>query len=315
MWAGRSVAVTGANGYIGSHLVRTLSALNAGVHALLRNPEKAWRLAGLERVHFHSWSLESVTASEDVLSAIRPIVLFHTATHRARGGDREPWFEVNVQGTERLMVAAIAAGVRRVVTLGSFFEYGHCECALHEDLEPRPTTDHGRSKAAATRVIRRLAHDRGLGAVSLRLFTVYGGLEPETRLVPTVLRAALKGHGVHLTPKGCMHDFVHVSDVVAACLRAASTGLPPGEVINVGTGHPTDNHDVVRAVQEMCSGAPRILSTDYPVRAIAQWRADTRRMRALLGWEPAVDLRRGLERTLSEVRSAAADPMASPAGG
>ncbi len=109
-----------------------------------------------------------------------------------------------------------------------------------------------------------------------------------------------------------MRDYVHVDDVVEACLRAGALDLVPGETINVGTGQGVDNHELVSIVQSLCAGRPAILSTDFPPRPAdtGHWRADTRRMAARLGMDRLVGLRAGLAGLLREMETA--EPAGAP---
>jgi UDP-glucose 4-epimerase len=201
--------------------------------------------------------------------------------------------------------------VQRLVLLGSSSEYGPRDEPLQEDMADRPASVHGRSKAALTEAVRKLAA-QGLNAAILRIFYAYGLGDDPRRFIPTVCSAALRGEGVRLTPRGFMRDYVHVDDVVEACLRAGALDLVPGETINVGTGQGVDNHELVSIVQSLCAGHPAILSTDFPPRPAdtGHWRADTRRMAARLGMDRVVGLRAGLAGLLRQMETA--EPAGAP---
>src|SRR5262249_47734884 len=122
------ILVTGAAGFVGGALVRRLIAAGAEVHALLRQPCRAWRLRGLDgKLHTHGADLTDTRAVEDVLRAVRPRVVVHLATYGAyeSQSDGATILRANVLGTWNLLEAARSAGVRLVVNAGSSSEYGY----------------------------------------------------------------------------------------------------------------------------------------------------------------------------------------------
>ncbi|HVF94309.1 MAG TPA: NAD-dependent epimerase/dehydratase family protein, partial [Sphingomonas sp.] len=307
-WSGKPVIVTGGSGFIGSHLVRRLVAAGADVHLLARSVETPTRLSDLP-IRLHRWSLQDQGDVATLLRSLDAAVLFHGAVHRNPGTDGvEPQgadgeraaFAVTTEGGKRLMEAAAAAEISRVVFLSSSSEYGAHPVPLTEDLADAPVSIHGRSKAALTHRLIELARDTGFPVVILRIFYAYGTGDDPRRFIPIVCRAAIDRGGIRLTPRGAVRDYVHVDDVVEACMRAGSLPLQPGEIINVGSGVQTDNQDLVALVQELAGGFPSIAAADFPPRAsdTGHWVADTSRLRARLGMSDLVDLRTGLTRLL-----------------
>jgi UDP-glucose 4-epimerase len=133
----------------------------------------------------------------------------------------------------------------------------------------------------------------------VRGFLVYGPADHEGRRVPTVLRAARDGTVLPLTAPGSCRDWVHVDDVVDACVRAAAADdLPSGTVLNVGTGRQTANEELVAVAERATGRRIRVAVGAHPGRSwdTGSWVSDPSRARALLGWEPAVGLEDGLRR-------------------
>ena len=147
-----------------------------------------------------------------------------------------------------------------------------------------------------------------LHTVNLRIFSVYGPSEPSSRLVPSAVRCALSGTILPLTPPGPVHDFVYISDVCDALVRAAvASDLTSGEVFNVGTGVQTSNEQLIEAV-ERATGRP--VATDVGAYAPhpadrSVWCADTRHTGEVLGWEAATSLDAGLGLYVAHVVAAA----------
>ena len=159
-----------------------------------------------------------------------------------------------------------------------------------------PDNMHGISKVAVTSMLRGLVARRGLNAVVLRLFHVYGPLEAPNRLIPTAIRAALRDEELRLTPRGFVRDYIHVSDVVRACLAAVGSEGTRGEIFNVATGITTDNHDVVEMLSNIAGKSIRTSVGAYGARDTdrSHWCGDARKIGERLSWRPEIDLETGL---------------------
>lgn len=184
--------------------------------------------------------------------------------------------------------------------MGGGVEYGFSPRPIRERDPLRPRTGRGIAKAAASVVVGFYARSLQLPAVILRPFSVYGPWEPPARLIPTLLRAAIKGEAVALTAGTARHDFVFVEDVVEAALLAATRPLKPGTALNVGTGVQWTNEEVASLVEAVTGRPLRIEKGKHPGSPADTefWAADMSKTRRLLRWSPRFDLRSGLEATL-----------------
>ncbi|MCO4748431.1 MAG: NAD(P)-dependent oxidoreductase [Proteobacteria bacterium] len=288
------ILVTGASGFIGRNLLLALSAHGHSIHAL-GNTRQGPPLPG---VQWHRARLPDGIAP--LVDHIRPGLVFHCATARLPEAERQQLFTTNVLGAHHLIESCRARPETRVVVLGSSIEYGHRDAPLHERLADRPTTSHGATKAAATQLFLQAAAAGHLRATVLRLFSVYGPLAPPSKLIPTVLRACRTGEPISLTQDENTRDRVWVGDVVQAVLAASEREQTVGELINVGTGTPTRNQDVVRLVSELSGRPITIDRTPFKARQTdsRHWVADTTHCKTMLGEVPSTSLREGLRRLL-----------------
>lgn len=173
-------------------------------------------------------------------------------------------------------------------------------------MVPLPHTLHGATRAAATFLFQQSAYGLGLPVVILRIFSVYGPWEPRHRFIPTAIMAGLLGGELKLTAPGIRHDYVHVDDVVEACLRAAaSADNVIGEIINIGTGVQATNEEVAGHINELTGGCIRVVPNSFPAREVdtSYWVADTRKCESLLAWKPQITLRSGLEDVIGWFRT------------
>jgi nucleoside-diphosphate-sugar epimerase len=197
------------------------------------------------------------------------------------------------------LVEALPASCRAVVRLGSSTEYAQTPGPMDEDAALRPRGFFGATKAAGSLLLAAAAAERGLRSAVLRAFQVYGPHDHPGRFVPTVLRAAATGEPLPLTGPGLRRDWVHVDDVVEACVLAAQDdALPAGTVLNVGTGVQTANEELVALAEQVTGRRIDARPGTHAGRGwdAGSWVADPARAGELLGWTAAVPLAEGLAR-------------------
>lgn len=304
--AGRRVLVTGAAGFLGSHLVPRLIAAGAEVCVLDQPNARRWSI--LERSDL------AATLRADVRSLGQPVhddvlgdidVVFHLAAVGVvgDGGDVRELVAANIDGTMAALLVAQRLG-SRLVYCGSCFEYG-AGARWAEDAMPAPTTEYGASKAGGWLLANAFARRTGLEVVSVRPFTMYGPMEPPGRLVPSVVRHALAGHPIDLTPGDQARDFVYVEDVADAFVAAATTDAAVGGTFNICTGTAATVRHVVHRVLE-CTGSrseARFGALSYRSTELTILSGDPTRAREVLGWRSRVSLDDGLARTIAWFRS------------
>jgi nucleoside-diphosphate-sugar epimerase len=301
--SGRAL-VTGAGGFVGAYLVARLAGDGWEVVATVRPGAPPWRLAALrvpdEAVEVVAVDLTDADAVGRAVVDARPDVAFHLAAARAAGdaAARAATAAVNTMSGLHV-VDALPASCRAVVRLGSSTEYAEAPGPMDESTPLRPRGFFGGTKAAGSLLVAATAGARGLRSAILRAFQVYGPLDHETRFVPAVLRAARDATPLPLTAPGHRRDWVHVDDVVEGCVLAAGADdLPPGQVLNIGTGRQVANEELVSLAERATGRAIRSVVGAEPARAwdAPSWVADPRLAAELLGWRPAVALEDGLAR-------------------
>ncbi|MGH9628218.1 MAG: NAD-dependent epimerase/dehydratase family protein [Bryobacteraceae bacterium] len=304
----KRVLLTGASGFVGANLARRLLGDGHELHLLLRPAYKRRRVEELQRhVHMHEADLEDGEGLTGLVSAIRPEWIFHLAVHGAYAhqSDAARIMRANMLGTVHLLEACLRTGFDGFVNTGSSSEYGFKDHAPDEQEQLDPNSVYGVSKAACTMYCRHTATIHKLHIPTLRLYSVYGAWEEPTRLVPTLLRHALRGEWPPLASPDSAHDFVHVDDVVDAFVLAAATpGQPPGAVYNVGSGVQTTLAQLVEIVKGMLPISAEPLWRSMPGRIwdANTWVAGIRRIQETLNWHPRTGLRAGLARTLEWMR-------------
>jgi len=275
--------VTGAGGFVGRHLTDRLR-------------RDGWDVVGLTR---RDVDLADPAAGAAAVRAADPDVVFSLAAGRAKATAAERAATVAVN-TSPWLVDALPDRSRAVVRLGSSTEYAASPRPLAEDAALEPRGFFGATKAAGSLLLQAAAAERGVRAVVLRAFQVYGPGDHPTRLVPVVLEAARTGTAVPLPARLSRRDWVWVGDVVDACVRAAADdALPPGVVLNLGTGVQTSTEELIATAARVVGRPIATVPGAHPGRDwdTADWVCDPSAARELLGWTPTVDLAEGLART------------------
>jgi CDP-glucose 4,6-dehydratase len=322
--------VTGAHGFVASHLVATLLERGDAVRVLDRpDPRIADvggpRLSGLDLLGLRD-AVElaegDLRDADSVAVAVTGCdVVFHLAAQTIVGVARESpleTLEVNVRGAWNVFEACREHGVARVVFASSDKAYGASpELPYREDFPLRAAYPYDASKAAADIVARSYAHAYGLPLAVTRFANIYGGGDLNfSRLIPEATIAALAGRPPAIRSDGSPErDFLHVEDAVAAYLAieaALGRGEAEGEAFNAGGERP---HSVREVVEEIAAAAgtgvaPEYLGTGTPDGEIDRQYVDSTKLRELTGWSPRVELADGLGRTLEWYRE---HPEARPA--
>lgn len=284
--------VTGAAGFVGAHLCARLEA-------------DGWDVVGTVRPGFPApgrveVDLADPTATAEVARRVDPDVAFLLAASRAQSTPAERAATIAVNASSGAwLVDALGDRCQAVVRLGSSTEYAETGGPMDELAPLQPRGFFGATKAAGSLLVTATAAARGVRATVLRAFQVYGTGDHPHRLVPTALRAARTGEVLPMTAPGMRRDWIHVDDVVEACVRAAlNDDLPPGQVLNIGTGRQVANEELVAAVGRVSGREVRLAPGAHPGCAwdTSSWVCDPSRARHLLGWEANIDLEDGLAR-------------------
>ncbi len=298
----RIAVVTGAAGFIASHIVRGLLDQGYVVRAL----DDLSAGLGWSRLDELGDAVERVTAS--VLAppaaafAGADVVIHHAALISVPESVERPvdYHAVNATGTLTVLEAARAAGVRRVVYASTSAVYGDGPVQPKvETMVPDPISPYAVSKYAGERYVSAYAKLHGMATVSLRYFNVFGqGQNPHGQYgaaIPAIVTRVLRGERPTVYGDGGQtRDFCHVSNVVRANLLATEAGHLRGQAVNVGTGRRASVNDIAAAANR--SAAERVEPVYAPPRAgdVRDSLADISAARTLLNYEPVTSFEDGL---------------------
>ncbi len=306
---GVPVLVTGATGFLGSHLVRRLVTEEADVHVLVRPTSLRERLAAvLPMVRCHHGDVREGDALRGLVSEVRPVKIFHLAAYTdvvRTFENAEEVIGVNLRGTVNLLRALEGTGYDCFVYAGTCEEYGDNPVPFQEDQPPNPVSPYSASKAAATLFCRMYARTLGCPVVMLRPFLTFGPHQAENRFVAQAIAAAVRDEVFPMTGGAQGRELNYVDDIVEGFIRAATTPAALGEVINLGSGVQHRMRDVAALIFELAGSRGRPEIGALPYRPVESWDfyCDSSKARRLLGWESRVSLEEGLRRTIQWYRA------------
>jgi UDP-glucuronate 4-epimerase len=306
------VLVTGAAGFIGSHVVEALIAAGhivVGVDNFDPFYPRAQKEANLAAIgeragdgggaSFHEADIRDQAAMARLMSEHEVGAIVHLA---AKAGVRPSlaapldYLDVNVGGTVSLLEAARQAGVGRMVFVSSSSVYGAANALPFREDQPvqSPMSPYAASKIAAEAVCYAYHHLYGLDLTCLRLFTVYGPRQRPDLAINSFVRRMIAGEALRVYGDGTStRDYTYVGDIVAG-VTAALQGELGFAIINLGSARPVSILDLIGAVEDVTEIRARVEHLPPVPGDMPHTFADIARAKALLGWEPEVSLREGL---------------------
>jgi len=314
-WRNRRVLVTGAGGFIGSHLAERLVELGARVRALVRyNSRNDWGLLELLPAPIKN-EMEVVLGDlTDPHSTTRMVqgqeVIFHLAALIAIPYSyRAPalYVSTNCGGTVNLLEAARQHGVERFVHTSTSETYGTAQYTPIDEAHPlRGQSPYAASKIGADKLAESYHLSFGVPVATIRPFNTYGPRQSARAIIPTIISQGLSGEVIRLGSLSPVRDLTFVSDTVAGFLKVAESPQAVGEVINVGYGKSVSIGELAEKILAIVGGKKQIVTEDARVRPeaseVLELLCDHRKAKALLGWQPQVSLEAGLERTVHYIR-------------
>jgi UDP-glucose 4-epimerase len=318
--AGATVLVTGADGFIGSHLVERLLEEGARVKAFcLYNSfgSTGWldssdTFAAARARGDAEVVLGDVRDAELVSGAVKGVdVVLHLAALIAIPYSYlapRSYVETNVTGTLNVLEAVRRHGVRQMVNTSTSEVYGTPESVPITERHPlRGQSPYSASKIAADKMAEAYALSFETPVITLRPFNTFGPRQSARAVIPTLLGQMLAGAAqVRLGATSPRRDFTFVTDTCNGFLKVLGAGLAPGETVQLGTGQTHSIAEVAQLCREVTGSAAEIVTDEERIRPsgseVEILLSDPARAHDLLGWKPEVDLQEGLRRTAEWLR-------------
>ncbi|MDB9420704.1 NAD(P)-dependent oxidoreductase [Microcystis aeruginosa CS-563/04] len=232
------VLITGASGFVGSHVARLLVAEGCEVYALVRESSNRWRIRDiLPSMYLRQSDLVAFENVNTYLQEIKPELCIHLAWYAVPGKYLNSQENLDsIQASLNLFSQLAELGCKRFVGIGTCFEYDLSLGYLSESSLTKPITLYAATKVALSTILQQFAQITEMEVAWIRLFYQYGPMEDERRLIPGIISSLLRDEVVKTTKGEQIRDFLHIEDVASAIWAVAKSNV--SGVVNVGSGQP-----------------------------------------------------------------------------
>jgi NAD dependent epimerase/dehydratase len=311
---GKRILVTGAGGFIGSHLTEALVEAGAEVRAFVHyRGNGSWGWLDLSSYRKHCEVITGDVADRDSVGlAMEGVdIAFHLAalvgipySYHAPAS----YVRTNIDGTLNVLQAARDKNVGCVVHTSTSEVYGSARVVpIKEDHPLQGQSPYSATKIGADKLAEAFHLSFGLPVVTIRPFNTFGPRQSARAVIPTIISQCLAGGTIQLGSVETTRDFNFVSDTVAAFLRGADSPKAVGKTINVGSGSEISIGDLVRRVGKLLGREIKVKTQPGRLRPpdseVERLIADNALARTLLKWQPRVTLDEGLLRTTDWIRN------------
>ena len=313
-WKGKTALVTGAGGFIGSHLSERLVELGARVRAMVHyNALDSW---GWLNTSPHSREMQVIPGDITDRGSVRQAMegaeyVFHLAALIAipySYSAPASYVRVNIEGTLNVLETARETGAVRVMHTSTSEVYGTARYVPIDEAHPlQGQSPYSATKIGADKLVEAFHLSFGLPVVTVRPFNTFGPRQSARAVIPAIVAQALTGQTIRLGNLLPTRDMNYVDNTVNGYVLAASTPEAAGQTINLGSGREIGIGDLARLIGRLTGREVQIECEAGRMRPegseVERLLASNARARSLLGWEPAVTLEEGLERTIEWMRA------------
>ena len=303
-----NILVTGAAGFIGSHLAERLINLShsvRGIDCFTDYYARALKELNASQVKDKGVVFLPLDLAEDDLSAVVNDIeiVYHVAAQPGISATTtfETYVRNNITATHRLLEAVKQSpSFRGFINISTSSVYG-ADASGDETTEPRPTSYYGVTKLAAEQLALAYTRDQGFPACSLRLFSVYGPRERPDKLYSRLIRCILEDKEFPLCEGSEHHlrSYTYVGDTIDGLVAALDNfDRCIGEIFNIGTDITLTTEEGIRTVEEVIGKPARIIMAPRRPGDQSKTHANIEKARRLLGYDPTTTLREGVEKTV-----------------
>ncbi len=311
MFSGQKVLVTGAAGFIGSHLVAALLARGAKVRAFVRytsREERGWldslTLPSAAQMEVVAGDLKDADAVRNSIKDCR--IVFHLGAligipysyvHPRN------YVETNIIGTTNVLAGCLDHGVDRLVTISTSEVYGTAQYVPIDERHPKVgQSPYAASKIAADMLAESYYRSFGLPVTIIRPFNTYGPRQSRRAIIPTIISQLLAGTDLKLGATAPTRDFTFVTDTVAGIIRGAEAPDAIGATVNLGTGTELAIGQLAERIAALMNVPLRLNRDDARLRPanseVERLISNNELARRVLSWEPTITLDDGLTLTI-----------------
>ncbi|KUO49054.1 MAG: CDP-abequose synthase [Desulfitibacter sp. BRH_c19] len=302
-FANKKVLITGASGFIGSHLVKRMLEENAQVSIIARDGSDLWRVQSLIKdFAIYKADLRDSRKINLCMNKVKPDYIFNMAAYGVDARQKDYFIAVNTNiiGTMNILNSSISTGCKKFLNIGTCMEYGDKKEIIKEDCHLEPFNIYGSTKAATTLLAHQIAAENKIDIVTLRAFGIFGENEGSHKFFPHIILSVLNKVDVNLTGCEQYRDYCYVENIIDGFVLAAHNDAIKNEIFNIGTGMIYQLKYYVNKVYEKMEAVKKPNYGAIPYRSGEVWRPhpDITKIQKLLKWKPKISLEEGLNRTI-----------------
>ena len=310
-WQGKKVLVTGAAGFIGSHLTERLVQLGANVTAFIRYNSRGSH-GSLEMLPKELQSEIKIVMGDlkdpyAVKNAVKgQEIIFHLAAligipysyvHPIN------YVQTNVLGTSYLLTSCLDENIEKFINTSTSEVYGTAKYVPIDEGHPlQGQSPYSASKIAADKMAESFFCTFKLPVAIIRPFNTYGPRQPSRAVIPTIISQAMKNDKIKLGSLTTTRDLNYVGDTVNGFIRVAEVPESAGEIINIGSSKEISVGDLAKKIFMLLGKSPEIITEERRLRPekseVERLLANTDKAKKILNWSPEITLDEGLKRTI-----------------
>lgn len=314
-WQGKKVLVTGAGGFIGSHLTEKLVQLGASVTAFIRYTSRGSR-SSLEfipkellselRVEMGDikdpYAIQKLVKGQDIVFHLAALIgIPYSYVHPI------DYVQTNVLGTSYLLNACLSENIEKFVHTSTSEVYGTARYVPIDEGHPlQGQSPYSASKIAADKIAESFFHSFSLPVTIIRPFNTYGPRQPSRAVIPTIITQALKSDKVRLGSLAPTRDLTYVEDTVDGFIKIAENKKSIGDEINIGSSAEISIQALTQKIFSILGKEPKLIIEEKRVRPelseVERLIANTEKAKNLLNWAPKISLTEGLKKTIEWIQ-------------
>ena len=302
------ILITGAKGFVGTHLAPVLTLGGARLTQWIRPGS----LTVFDCEVYNKIDLSDRKQVSNAISSLKPNFVVHLAASKVRSNIACDFIDnycANISmATNLINSCRDLSSFQKFIFLGSCDEYGSISCPFKESQREDPSNAYGLAKLAITKMLGALAHTEKFPSIVLRPSVIYGPRQGTEMFLSALIQALVAGEDFAMTAGDQYRDFVYVDDVVTAIILALNADEAlNGRVFNIGSGKSQKVNDIAALVAAQV-GNPALAhikfgAKPYRLNEVMDYSVDITQARYELGWQPNPSLESGLQKTINYFKS------------
>ena len=299
----KSLLVVGGTGFIGYHIIKEAKKRKWNVTSISLNKPKKKRFH--KNVKYKCVDITNYKSLKKKLNKHFDFVV------NAGGYGKHPdfnrfgkkLFDSHFLGLVNIVRILLEKKIKKFVQIGSASEYGDNKAPQEENSKCNPNTPYGMAKFSCTNFLQDLYKIKKFPTTTLRFFLVYGPYQDRNRMLPQVIEDCLKNKKFSATKGDQYCDFCFIDDAVEAVFKTFVSKAANGEIINIGTGRPTNIRWSINLIKKLIGkGKPQFGKIAYKKKTNMRVFPDIRKAKKIIGWSPKINFIKGLKLTIRSYR-------------